>query len=123
MSIFSKKIIVISLVVIFAVIFSFHWFFVSDMMSAGECLSSNCVYSSSQALPFKSEGIPLAIFIVTLFAVVALLSIKDDNELKRASVSVNIYKKGIDTFDYKFNCWLKILEKRDPNRNIYGARP
>ena len=123
MSIFSKKIIVISLVVIFAVIFSFHWFFVSGMMSAGECLSSNCVYSSSQALLFESEGISLVIFIVTLFAVVGALSIKVDDELKKAFGNFNIYKKAIDIFDYKLNCWFKILETRDPNRNIYGARP
>ena len=121
MELYIKNFIIFFLIAIFAGMFLFHWFFISEMMPVTECFSINCVYSSPQAIPPESKNILLVVLLAVLFTVILSPLFLLYNKFKKTSNDIWVFKERIDVFDYKLTSWLKILEKRDPSRNIYGA--
>ena len=117
-----KNFIILSLILLFAGIFTFHWFFIDKSMPISECLSTNCVYSSPQVIPPESQGVLLISLVLAFLAVVLPLFFGVDNKFENTSQSFSVFEKGISVFDFKLKSWLKILEKRDPQNVLITAR-
>jgi hypothetical protein len=102
--------------------FSFHWFFVSEMMPISDCFSSNnCNYSASQTIPPVTINTLLVVLMVILIATITPLTIFLDNKFRRIPGRMFL-KWKIDGFCRKLISWLKILEKRDPQTALIAAR-
>lgn len=109
----NKNLIVFSLVAVFAVVFSFHWFFVANLMPVAECFSVECLYSAPQAMPAGYQNFSVLVVIFSVLVFLTLFSF--NNKFKELPGRRRVLEK-VPVFDYKINSWLKILEKRDPNR-------
>jgi len=117
----NKNLIVFFLILTITGVFSFHWFFIDDMMPASECASSECAYSSAQILPPETMSALMVALMVILLVVVSSFLIWPDDKLERTSQRFFL-KDRIDIFCYKLISWLKILERRDPQSALIAAR-
>lgn len=121
MNLFSKNFIILYLAVSVLGIFTFHWFFISNMMPADECFSVSCVFSSVKTLPPLTMNILLFVLFIALIAIILPLATVFSNKFKRIP-GRNFFKWKIDGFLEKLILWLKILEKRDPEIALIAAR-
>ena len=121
MNFVNKNFIIFFLILTVTGVFSFHWFFINDMMPASECASIECVYSSAQILPPETMGALMVVLIAIFLAVIMPLTIPLANRFKRMQGRMFLEWK-IDGFWHKLISWLKILEKRDPQTALIAAR-
>lgn len=124
MELVAKNFIVISVIASIALVFVFHWFFIARTMPVTECFSVDCIYSTPQAVrpDLKNDLLAGLIFLAVLFAASLTLSLNDNYEFKKVlGRRFSVFKGGASVFDYKLNSWLTTLEKKDPNRIIFGA--
>jgi hypothetical protein len=122
MNLLSKNFIILYLIVCVLGAFAFHWFFIDKMMTASECLSSNCVYSSTQTIvPPETMNILLIALLAILIALILPFVISLDNNYIKIPGRMFI-KWKIEGFCRKLISWLKILEKRDPQTALIAAR-
>lgn len=118
----SKNFIIVYLMMAILGVFAFHWFFVGNMMPASECLSTNCVYSSTQTIiPPETMNILLIALLAILIAVIIPLAIPVNNKFRKMPGQMFL-KWKIDGFCRKLISWLKILEKRDPQTALIAVR-
>ncbi|MBI2054072.1 MAG: hypothetical protein HYT36_01960 [Candidatus Staskawiczbacteria bacterium] len=130
MNLIGKNFIAISLISAVVGIFAFHWFFIADTgMPVTECFSIDCIYSSPKAVIQESRDILISMAVLLaefslFFAARASFTNFGDALTKASAIlcSSSIFKKRPDTFYYKFNSWLKILQKRDPYAELISAR-
>lgn len=124
MSLLTKNIIVILLILVFSGIFTFHWFFVDNGMPVVECFSLDCVYSAPRAMPQQPRNV-FTIFLIIisyLFIAISALLMFPDNRAGNRQKVFKFFEKFVDIFCYKLRSWLKILEKRDPSAAFdYGG--
>lgn len=119
MNLLSKNIIIFCLLTALVAVFPIHWFFVLDM-AADECMSTSCIYSSSQIMPSRDPVKNFLLIVLSFIFLVALFLhlLLFKNKIKNSFNSSLLQKKQITNFDYNLISWLKILEKRDPYRNF-----
>lgn len=117
----SRKFIIFSLMASLLGAFAFHWFFMAEKMPAGDCMSINCIYSSTQIITQEPiRGLLVALMLILFVSLFSSL-FWSIGKLKGIFKKI-FFRDKIDIFYYRLFSWLKTLGKRDPWLELISAR-